>query len=314
MPAPRSATGWCSAGAPPTDRAGPEFRQNPTMSEKQPVTPELRAWIIEQASAGHPPETVLESMRSSGWNEDSASAALEQVLTGFLDEKSRQAALPAPVKVPEPLPQGTRTTVWAHDREVKVLVNLQMPRVVVFGDLLSGDECDAMIALARARLARSETVQTDTGASEVNEARTSQGMFFERGEHPLVTRLEARMAALLDWPLENGEGLQVLHYGAGAEYKPHYDYFDPAQSGTPTILKRGGQRVASLVCYLNTPTQGGATVFPDAQLDVAPVRGNAVFFSYDRAHPATRTLHGGAPVVEGEKWVATKWVREGRFV
>ena len=58
---------------------------------------------------------------------------------------------------------------------------------------------------------------------------------------------------------------------------------------------------------------GGSTIFPDVQLDVAPVKGNAVFFSYDRAHPVTRTLHGGAPVVEGEKWVATKWLREGRF-
>jgi len=284
------------------------------MSVKQHVTPELRGWIIEQATAGHKPEAVLESMLTSGWNEDSAIAALEEVLTGYLDEKAQAAVLPVPVKVPEPLPQGTRTTVWAGDREVKILVNLMTPRVVVFGELLSDEECDEMIALAGRRLARSETVQTDTGGSEVNEARTSQGMFFERGEHPVVARIEARMAALLAWPLENGEGLQVLRYGIGAEYKPHYDYFDPAHSGTPSILKRGGQRVASLVCYLNTPTEGGATVFPDVQLDVAPVRGNAVFFSYDRAHPVTRSLHGGAPVVAGEKWVATKWLREGRFV
>ncbi len=284
------------------------------MTEKQPVTPELRAWIIEQAGAGRPPELVLQSMLASGWNEDSAVVALEEVLTGHLADKARQAALPPPVPVPEPLPHGTRAGVWAFDREVRVLVNLQAPRVVVFGGLLSDDECDEMIALARTRLTRSETVQTATGASEVNEARTSQGMFFDRCEHPVVARIEARMAALLDWPLVNGEGLQVLRYGPGAEYKPHYDYFDPAHSGTPTILKRGGQRVASLVCYLNTPAQGGATVFPDAQLDVAPVRGNAVFFSYDRAHPVTRTLHGGAPVLEGEKWVATKWVRERPFV
>ena len=46
---------------------------------------------------------------------------------------------------------------------------------------------------------------------------------------------------------------------------------------------------------------------------VAPKRGNAVFFSYDRAHPVTRTLHGGAPVLAGEKWIATKWLRERRF-
>jgi len=138
-------------------------------------------------------------------------------------------------------------------------------------------------------------------------------MFFQRGEFPLVARLEERIAALVDWPVENGEGLQVLRYRPGAEYKPHYDYFDPAQPSSAAILARGGQRLASLVMYLNTPVRGGATTVPDVALDVMPVRGNAVFFSYDRPHPDTRSLHGGAPVEEGEKWVATKWLRERRF-
>jgi prolyl 4-hydroxylase len=129
-----------------------------------------------------------------------------------------------------------------------------------------------------------------------------------------VRRLEARIAKLVDWPEINGEGLQILHYRPGAEYKPHYDYFDPAEPGTPSILKRGGQRVATLVMYLSEPAKGGGTVFPDVHLEVAPKRGNAVFFSYDRPHPATRTLHGGAPVLEGEKWIATKWLREREFV
>jgi prolyl 4-hydroxylase len=70
--------------------------------------------------------------------------------------------------------------------------------------------------------------------------------------------------------------------------------------------------VASLVMYLNTPECGGATTFPDAGFEVAPVKGNAVYFSYDRPHPMTRSLHGGAPVTLGEKWVATKWLRERR--
>ena len=279
----------------------------------QVATPALTAWIIEQASANRPADEVLASMLTSGWDEDVAVAALEQTLAAHVADLTASGKLPPVVAVPDPLPNGSRATVWAGDREVSVIVSLAEPRVVVFGNLLSAEECDEIIALARTRLARSETVQTATGATEVNEARTSQGMFFDRGEHPLCKRIELRMGALLNWPVENGEGLQVLRYGPGAEYKPHYDYFDPDQAGTPAILKRGGQRVASLVCYLNSPALGGATVFPDAKLDVTPLKGNAVFFSYDRPHPLTRSLHGGAPVIEGEKWVATKWLRQGRF-
>ena len=113
--------------------------------------------------------------------------------------------------------------------------------------------------------------------------------------------------------MQNGEGLQILQYVPGTEYKPHYDYFDPDAPGTPSILKRGGQRVGTLVMYLGEPEKGGGTVFPSVHMSVAPKRGNAVFFSYERPHPSTRTLHGGAPVIAGEKWIATKWLREREF-
>ena len=190
---------------------------------------------------------------------------------------------------------------------------MRHPRVVVFGNLLSNEECEAIIAEARPRMQRSLTVDNQSGGESINDDRTSNGMFFQRGENELIRRVEERIARLLNWPLENGEGLQVLHYRPGAEYKPHYDYFAPNEPGTPTIVKRGGQRVGTLVMYLNEPTRGGGTTFPDAGLQVVPRRGNAVFFSYDRPDPSTKTLHGGAPVLEGEKWIATKWLREREF-
>jgi len=279
----------------------------------QSITPELRQWIISQAQAGCQPEAVLDAMRASGWDEDIAIDALENTLREHLDEHARKNNLPPPTVVPEPDLRDTPGLVWAGDREVSVVMTMRNPRVVVFGGLLSEQECDEMVALSRERLARSETVDNSTGGSEVNEARTSEGMFFQRGENALCARIEQRIATLVNWPLENGEGLQVLRYGPGAEYRPHHDYFDPAQPGSGTILKRGGQRVGTMVMYLNAPAKGGGTVFPDVHLEVAPVKGNGVFFSYDRPHPMTRTLHGGSPVVEGEKWVATKWMREGRF-
>jgi prolyl 4-hydroxylase len=284
-----------------------------TTEAKQQVTPELRKWIVDQAQAGHSAESVLKAMLASGWSEDVAVEAMEATLRGHLEVQAQAQGLPAAVPVPDASLDESPLYVDAGDRRVAVLQAMFNPRVVVFGDLLSGDECEKLIELAKPRLARSLTVETRTGGEEVNDDRTSNGMFFQRGENELVQRIEARIARLVNWPEENGEGLQILHYRPGAEYKPHYDYFDPAEPGTPTILRRGGQRVATLVMYLGEPDKGGGTTFPDVSLEVAPKRGHGVFFSYDKPHPTTRTLHGGAPVLAGEKWIATKWLREGRF-
>jgi prolyl 4-hydroxylase len=282
-------------------------------AQTQTITPQLRKWIVDQAQAGLSAESVLKSMLASGWNEDVAVRAMEETLRGHLEEQAVQQGLPPAVPVPEPGLEEAPLYLDGGDRRVAVLQTMMSPRVVVFGGLLSDEECDGLIELAKPRLARSLTVETKTGGEEINQDRTSNGMFFQRGETGLIQRIEARIARLVDWPEENGEGLQVLHYVPGAEYKPHYDYFDPAEPGTPSILKRGGQRVATLIMYLGEPEKGGGTIFPDVHLEVAPKRGNGVFFSYDRPHPSTRSLHGGTPVLAGQKWIATKWLRERRF-
>jgi prolyl 4-hydroxylase len=282
----------------------------------QPITEEIRQWIVSQADVGCRPQDLVTAMKASGWNEAVATLAVEHTLR---ERRNRggQAVLTAQLKVAQSLPEPAldqgQSSVLVDGVEVKVLASLRKPRVIVFGNLLGADECEGLMALAGPRLIRSETVDNATGGSEVNPARTSDGMFFERGEAALICAIEQRIAGLLRWPVENGEGLQILRYRPGAEYRPHFDYFDPQHPGTARILQRGGQRVGTLVMYLNTPAAGGATTFPEVGLEVAPQRGHAVFFSYDRAHPSTQTLHGGAPVIAGEKWVATKWLREGVF-
>lgn len=259
---------------------------------------------------GQPPEQALQPLLDQGWNEQDAIDAVEALLRDHIQQHAQTHGLPVPVRVPAVLQHNDASLLDLGDRQVRVLVSLVLPRVVVLGDFLSDAECEALIALAQPRLARSRTVDNDNGAQIVHAARTSHSMCLQLGQDALCQRIEARIARLLDWPVDHGEGLQVLRYATGAEYQPHYDYFDPAAAGTPVLLQAGGQRVASLVMYLNTPERGGATRFPDAHLDVAAVKGNAVFFSYDRPHPMTRSLHAGAPVLAGEKWVATKWLRE----
>ncbi len=294
----------------------------------QTVTPELKTWIIAQSEAGHAQEAVLDAMRAAGWTDEVAQDALASTLIehlsarGALPVEALQAsgfgqpsiAASTATRLPAPDLSASPRALDLGDRVVDLLFSLRHPRIALFGNFLSPQECEALIEAAAPRLERSLTVQTETGGSQVNAARTSNGMFFKRGESELIACVEARIARLLNWPVENGEGLQVLHYLPGAEYQPHYDYFDPGAPGTERIIARGGQRVATLVMYLNEPEAGGGTTFPELGLEVAPQRGCAVYFGYERPDPSTGTLHGGAPVRAGEKWVATKWLREREFI
>ena len=275
------------------------------------ITPALRSWMAAQQAAGFGAPEVMQGLIDAGWS-DAVVAYLSAPPAGG-SATMAPAPTPLPKAVPWPAHAGEHLALDAGDCQVQTVLVGQQPPLVVFDGFLSDEECRALIELAAPRMSRSLTVDVQTGGEETHLSRTSQGMFFERGESELVSRIEARIAHLLGWPVQNGEGLQVLRYGPGAEYLPHFDYFDPAAPGTPAILQRGGQRVATLVMYLHEPEAGGATVFPDAALSVSPKRGSAVFFSYSQPHPDSLTLHAGAPVLSGEKWIATKWLREREF-
>ena len=281
---------------------------NPGMADRAFTPDAMRQWASAQYARGVGHAAMRQALLAAGWQPEQADAALAAALDTPAD-----GACAAPRSLPGPDLSAATPTLEADGHAVRLLAAMERPTLAVFAQLLDARECAALVQAARPRLARSLTVETQTGGEAVNADRTSEGMFFERGESALVRRIEARIAALLHWPVDHGEGLQVLRYGPGAEYKPHYDYFDPDEPGTASMLRRGGQRVATLVIYLNDPLQGGGTTFPDAFLEIGPRRGNAVFFSYERAHPDTRTLHGGAPVIAGEKWIATKWLREREF-
>lgn len=212
--------------------------------------------------------------------------------------------------LPEPLRRPTQTRIDVGDRVVSVLAQSEAPRIVLLGNVLSDEECDALIALARPKMEQARVVDPVTGQLEGHESRTSEGTYFLVEENELVATIDRRLARLIQWPVENGEGLQILHYRPGGEYQPHYDFFDPS---VPGATATGGNRVATIIVYLQVPEEGGATRFTDIGFEVVPQKGCALFFSYECPSPETLTLHAGLPVVSGEKWIATRWVRERAY-
>src|SRR5437870_1161883 len=169
-----------------------------TTAERQQITPELRQWIVEQAQAGHSAESVLKSMIASGWQEEVAVEAMETTLRGHLEQQAVAQGMQPAVPVPEPNLAESPLYIDAGDRRVHILQSMFNPRIVVFGDLLSHEECEQLIELAKPRLARSLTIETSTGGEEVHEDRTSNGMFFQRGENELASRIEERIARLVN--------------------------------------------------------------------------------------------------------------------
>ena len=308
---------------------------------------DLRHWLKDNVERGFDRDTLVQSLRAAGHPPKFARQAVDLALARHRPAAQGDVAVlerPLSAQV-EPRPAAATATsaaaappdgresndqaltaseiiaqssnaIETADRRINILFALNAPRVVLFDGLLSDQECDEMVRLSRAKLQRSTVVNAATGEYDVHPDRTSSGTHFLRGENPLIRRLEQRISELVSCPVENGEPIQILHYLPGAEYKPHFDFFDPNLPGNEKVLAMGGQRVATLVMYLNDVEAGGSTIFPDIGLDVLPRKGNAVFFAYatEDGQLDRRTLHGGSPVGAGEKWIATKWLRQGPYV
>jgi prolyl 4-hydroxylase len=188
-------------------------------------------------------------------------------------------------------------------------------RLVLLKNFLTVAECEHLIALGRNRIRPSTTLCPETGKEIFVPGRTSNNTYLLRRQTPIVADIEQRIARQAGLPVENGEGLQLLNYQFGQQYLPHFDFFDPTRPGNAQVLANGGQRVASCILYLNTAEAGGETIFPEVDKSVKAIQGDAVLFynvTLD-GQPDPLSLHGSTPVLAGEKWVATKWIREREY-
>ena len=270
-------------------------------------------WINENFARGCTYEAMLADMVKAGiandvavFNLNNRSETPNAIDTGVSNQQGGTYEQEASY-----LFQHDNTIVTQDGQQIQVAMRVTAPDVVLLDNFMTHDECDAFCELSKSTLTKSTVVDDATGAHVGHEHRTSMGTYFSLGQNDLVKRIEARIAEITGTPVPNGEGIQILNYASGGEYRPHFDYF-PDNTGGRIHTAKSGQRTITVIMYLNDVKAGGATVLPDINLSVYPKKGSALYFSYfnSKGQVDPSTLHGGAPVVDGEKWIATKWIRE----
>lgn len=271
--------------------------------------PTWEEWIASNLRSGCDPADMQARMIAAGWNEKRAVAALADSMARLLPPfASPPARIPLPI-IPE-------TGVMRCDgRDVKITLRLADPVMALCEDILPAEECAELLDFAATRGLQPSTIVDDaSGAALPHPERTSTGLMLRRAETRLIERIEHRLAALTGWPVANGEGLQILRYRKGQEYRPHFDSF-PDGAGGAVHTARGGQRVSTVLTYLKSPKRGGGTCFPSAGLTICPRPGSAVIFHNvdEVGRRAAASLHAGLPVEDGEKVIITYWQRAKAF-
>ncbi len=188
------------------------------------------------------------------------------------------------------------------------------PPVYLLENYLTPAECTHLIEMSEPNMKRAVVTGGDDGVE--SEGRTGGVNWVQHDTTPTTLAISERTAELVGFPLDNAESLQVINYGPGQEYKPHYDAWVEGTETGDRCLARGGQRLVSCLFYLNVVEGGGGTFFPRLDIEVLPRPGRLLIFH--NCHPGSTyrhpaSLHGGMPPVAGTKWACNLWFRADNF-
>lgn len=180
------------------------------------------------------------------------------------------------------------------------------PRAWLFPALVTPAECDHLKAAALPIMEPSLIIDPVTGQDKAHPIRTSDGTVLGPAREDLVVRAVAmRLAAASGTMVAQGETFSVLRYVPGQQYRLHVD----------TLPATDNQRIKTMILYLTDGYQGGETRFETGGLTIRGQKGDVLLFDNvlpdGRPDPASR--HAGLPVTAGEKWVATRWIRQGPY-
>ncbi|NWG91369.1 MAG: 2OG-Fe(II) oxygenase [Parvularculaceae bacterium] len=186
------------------------------------------------------------------------------------------------------------------------------PKIVRFRGAAGIDLCDHLAVTALPRLRRQEIVDPRDNIAKPHPHRTAwgAGLGFGFADIPSVFASQ-RLARLARLPHEHGEALTILRYRPGEQYHPHHDFLGP---NDPDLYVHG-QRIRTALLYLNEGFIGGETHFLAPNIKFAGRSGDALVFHNvdDAGAPDVSARHAGLPVLRGEKWLASLWLRDRPF-
>lgn len=183
----------------------------------------------------------------------------------------------------------------------------------IINNIITEDEAKYIIYNASSKFDES----TILGQVVDHDIRKSKTAWLHKNDDTVILTIMLRIANIVNLPLENAESLQVVRYEPNGYYKEHHDSCCDNTEICNDFIKRGGQRIKTVLIYLNDDFEEGSTYFPLLDKKYKPPKYSAIIFNplaknSNKCHPYA--LHAGLPVKSGVKYIANLWFREGKFV
>ena len=174
-------------------------------------------------------------------------------------------------------------------------------------------ECDYVIQRASRRLEPAQTSESVDQDQTGSEYRTnSAAKFWMMQQDIVLAMIDRKMSIAAETPVDFAEDLVVLHYQPGERYYAHCDAFLPELPEQGAEIDLRGQRIRTILVYLNDDFEEGETFFLYADKKIKLKTGDALIFENvtEEGDPDEHAVHEGLPVTQGQKWLASKWIRD----
>ena len=198
------------------------------------------------------------------------------------------------------------TTIPPHAKDTEPYIN-----PVIVPNLLNDTQINDILDHASHKIADQDIIE-----GRFVYARNKQHLFI-RKENEIIKPILEHIAKIVNMPYENAENVLVARYMPYQTYMEHMDSCCDDNDKCRDFIKRGGERVLSLIVYLSDGFKGGGTFFNKLGLNIRPDKGGAILFhplaqTSRKCHP--NSLHTEQPLDGGIKWLMHVWFRETAFL